>query len=409
MREFFKVKSIAETIALARGFGRVGTETVPLCGATGRVLAAEVAADMDVPGFDRSTMDGFATRAKSTYGASATNPAMLAVVGSVAMGEKPSMTVGPGEAVRIATGGMLPRGADAVVEVEHTEELDEDLIEVTKAVAPLASVVQRGEDVRKGEVLLRAGSRLRPQDLALAASVGRAGLCVYKTPVVGILSTGDEVVPVEALPEPGQVRDMNAHALFGQMVEAWAVPLLLGIVPDDEKALYEAMTDALGRCDVVLVSGGSSVGTRDHTVSAIERLDDSQILVHGVAISPGKPTILARSMGRQVWGLPGNVVSCMVVARALVGPAVAHLGGLVGEPSPGPSVLAKLARNVPSVMGRTDYIRVRLSTREDGHLAEPLFGKSGVIRTMVEGQGMVVASENAEGLEAGTLVRVQLF
>jgi molybdopterin molybdotransferase len=409
MREFFQVISIEAAIRAACSFPRTAAGTVPLASALGRVLARDVTADLDVPGFDRATMDGLAVRARDTCGASENAPALLSVTGSVAMGGVPSFSLAPGQAAQVATGAMLPEGADAVVMAEHTETLDETLAEVCRSVAPLANVTRRGEDARAGETLLAAGIRLRPQDLALAAAAGRVSLHVFDRPRAAVLSTGDEVVPPEAAPAPGQIRDMNSCALCAQLEEAGAEPRALGIIPDDAEALYAACMDALAWADILLVSGGSSIGSRDHTLAVLERLPDAEILFHGVSISPGKPVLLARSGTKAVWGLPGNVVSAMVVFETLVRPQAAHIGGMTGPPAPRPHVMARLARNVHSVPGRRDFIRARLVDTPEGPVAEPLFGKSGIIRTMVEARGMFTIGENTEGLDAGALVKVVLF
>jgi molybdopterin molybdotransferase len=392
-------------LALKDRFAATACEAVPLDQALERVLAQPVAADQDIPGFTRSTMDGFAVAAASTFGASEGNPAYLNITGSVAMGEETDLTVGPGAAVRIATGGMLPDGADAVVMVEHTDQLDETTIEVYKSVAPGQNMVARGEDVAAGSQVLAAGTRLRPQELGLLAALGQERVMVHRRPRVGIISTGDEVVDIRTEPRVGQIRDMNAYSLAGQAERCGAVTRSYGIVADDAAKLKHSCAAALDENDMVLLTGGSSVGMRDFTIDILNASPDTEVLVHGISISPGKPTILARSGGKAVWGLPGHVTSAMVVFAAVVKPFLEHVGGLrTGRTAA--RCLARLTRNVASAQGREEYLRVRLELRDGDLTADPLLGKSGLIRTMVQADGLVAVPKDTEGLEAGAVVEV---
>ena len=407
MKEFFQVRDLGEARALALGFATVGTERVPLAAGDGRVLAADLVAGQDLPGFRRSTVDGYAVIASSTFGASDSAPALLCVTASVEMGTRAEGSVKPGQAVRILTGGMLPRGADAVVMVEHTEEIDEVTIEVTRAIAPGGNVIEPADDVARGETLIRRGTRLRPQELGLLAALGSAEVEVFARPVVAILSTGDEVVPIETAPGPGQVRDVNTHTLSAMVERAGGVPLRLGIVGDDFDSLLAACRAALAGADTVLLSGGSSVGSRDLTLEVIEALPDSRVLLHGVAIKPGKPTILADVGGKAFWGLPGHVVSAMVVFHVLVRRHLEHLGG--ARPGVALRVSATLSRNVASVHGRLEFLRVRLEETDGRLRAIPVPGKSGLIRTMVEADGLVEIGRDIEGLDEGVDVLVELL
>jgi molybdopterin molybdotransferase len=405
MKEFFKLMDLPAVLALKERFAATASTAIALDGALERVLAEPVTAGLDIPGFARSTMDGFAVAAASTFGASEGNPAYLNVTGSVAMGEETDLTVGPGAAVRIATGGMLPAGADAVVMVEHTDQLDETTIEVYKSVAPGQNMVARGEDVAVGSEVLAAGIRLRPQELGLLAALGQDTVTVHRKPRVGILSTGDEVVDIHTEPRIGQIRDMNAYSLAGQAQRCGAVTQSYGIVADDAAALTHRCAAALAENDMVLLTGGSSVGVRDLTIDILDAMPDTEVLVHGISISPGKPTILARSGAKAVWGLPGHVTSAMVVFAAVVRPFLTHVGGQkTGRTAA--RCLARLTRNVASAQGREEYLRVRLETHDGDLVAEPLLGKSGLIRTMVQADGLVAVPKDTEGLEAGAVVEV---
>jgi len=407
MKEFFKVAYIEEVLALKNDFPLVGKETIPTSNAFGRILAEELTSRQDIPDFSKSTMDGFAVLASSTFGASDGNPALLRLAGTVTMGKAPDFSIQPGEAGRILTGGMLPSGADSVVMIEHTEALDGNTIEVYRSVAPLSNVIEQGEEFRKGDLVMTRGICLRAQELALLAAMGEQEVTVFKRPVVGIISTGDEVVPVKAEIEPGQVRDMNTYALMGLCQQAGAVPVSFGIVPDLRDALLLVCTRALEGCDMVVVSGGSSVGSRDYTIDVLTALPDSRIFIHGVAISPGKPTILARAQGKAVWGLPGHVVSAMVVFDALILPFIEHIAGYTAHKKL--TIPARLTRNIASVQGRVDFVRVRLEEKDGELWADPVLGKSGVIRTMVKADGLIQIGLNEEGLDQATVVRVFPF
>jgi len=355
-------------------------------------------------------MDGYAVRAQDTFGASESLPALLEVTGEVLMGRVATQPVEPGRAVLIPTGGMLPAGADAVVMVEYTQPLDEQTIEVTRPVAPGENVLQVGEDVGLEERVLTQGLLLRPQDLGVLAALGLVELPVYRQPRVAVISTGDEIVPCSRKElEPGKVRDINSTVIAGQVVLARGAVGQRTIVDDDLGALTDACLDAFQDHDVVLLSGGSSVGARDHTVRVLERLPDSELLVHGVAIRPGKPTILGRVGKKWFVGLPGQPASAMIVFSAFVRPLIERLQGLPANRGAWHSTQAVLARSLPSVHGRADYVRVALEPGQAEPQAEPVFGKSAMISTLSRADGYVVIPEHVEGLEKGTRVTVHLF
>jgi molybdopterin molybdotransferase len=405
--DFFAATPLAEVLAMTAAFQPLPAEMLPLEQALGRVLAADVAAPEDLPPFPRATMDGYAVRAASTFGASEGAPAWLRVCGQVAMGERPDFVLGPGEAARIATGGALPEGADSVVMVEHTETLDEGSLEVYRSVAPGQNMVGRGEDLSRGAVLLRRGYPLRPQEMGLLAALGRVRVPVFRRPRIAILSTGDEIVPASQVPAQGQIRDVNSHTLAGLVLGCGAEPVACGIAADRPEELRRRSLAALEGCDMLLLSGGSSVGVRDFTVQVLSSLPGARLLVHGITISPGKPTILAQVEGRCFWGLPGHVVSAMIVFAVVVRPFVERIAGLTPEARRRFPVSARLSRNLASAQGRTDFVRVRL--RRDGETlwADPLTGKSGLIHTMVQADGLVAIGMHTEGLDKGTPVAVE--
>jgi molybdopterin molybdotransferase len=312
--------------------------------------------------------------------------------------------------MRIATGGMLPPGADAVVMLEYTQELADQTLEIYRSVAPGENVVQRGEDVVAGEMLLPAGFRLRPQDVGLLAALGVPNVAVRRRPRVGIIGSGDEIVPLEAALKPGQMRDANSYALAARVAALGGKPILLGLVADQLEPLLDKLQEARETADLILLSGGSSVGSRDLAVAAIQSFPEADILVHGVAVSPGKPTILAKIGSKPLFGLPGHPVSAMVIMEVLVRPLVDRLLGHTGQDQPwGGKVTATLSRNLASTPGREDFIRVRLQSYGDTLWAEPVLGKSGLISTMVKADGFIRIPLNTEGLEQGELVEVLLF
>ena len=409
MKEFFKVTDLDDALALRFSFNRMDKEEIPVQAATGRVLAEDIVADVNLPDFPRAIMDGFALRAATTFGASDGSPAYITVPHTVAMGEIPAFSIGPGEAAKISTGGMLPKGTDSVVMVEHTDTIDETTIEVFKSVAPGQNMVAIGEDIQKDRTILSGGQRLRPQEIGLLAAFGRQSVLVFKQPVIGILSTGDEIVPIDTVPSIGEIRDINSYTLAGQILEAGGIPLQLGIVEDDYDELLKICKQGLAQSDMLLVSGGSSVGMRDFTVDVLDAIPDTELLLHGISISPGKPTILARSGDKAFWGLPGHVVSAMVVFHAVVQPFIDHVSGLDPALHRRFSCPATLSRSVASSLGRVDYVRVKLAEQDGAFVAEPILGKSGLINTMLRADGLVKIDKNTEGLDAGAHVNVLLF
>ncbi|MEA1969640.1 MAG: gephyrin-like molybdotransferase Glp [Thermodesulfobacteriota bacterium] len=406
MNHFFKVKSLEQVMELVPDFPGTGSEEVHLSECCSRILAREITAHQDMPGFQRSTMDGYAVAASSTYGASEANPAWLTMAGTIAMGEVPDFTLEPGQAARISTGGMLPKGADGVVMVEHAEAVGKDALEVYKSIAPMQHVIDRAEDFARGQKILESGTLIRPQEAGLAAALGFSQLTVFKRPRIGILSTGDEVVPVNAEPAMGEIRDINSYTLASLVQEAGAEPVLYGIVQDDAKALFDAVEKGVKETDMLLISGGSSVGVRDFTVDVFSSLKDTEILVHGISISPGKPTILAKSGDKSVWGLPGHVVSAMVVFRIVVLPFLKRIQGCSNFLESKVRIPALLTRNISSAQGRRDFVRMRFSKKNGELFVEPVLGKSGLIRTMVHADGLLEINENVEGVEKDSLVEI---
>ncbi|WP_457570569.1 molybdopterin molybdotransferase MoeA [Desulfovulcanus sp.] len=408
MQNFFQVISVKEFIHKLKEFSPVGTEELPLDQAFGRVLAQDIVAREDLPLVHRSCMDGYALMAKDSFGASESNPAYLEVIGEVHIEKIPDFTLGPGQCARIVTGGTLPDGADSVIMVEHTQDLGAGTIEIRKPVAPHENVMLKGEDFRVQDLALSSGTCIDFKQVGILAALGVANVQVYQRVKVGIISTGDELVPVHKVPAPGQVRDVNSHTLAQLVDKAGGKFKLYGIVQDDLDAITAALETAVQENDVVLISGGSSIGTRDLTVQVLESIQGVKILAHGVAISPGKPTILARKGNKAIWGLPGQVASAQVVMLVLVLPFLAHLAGKkdgFGEEDRF-FVQAELVRNIASKYGREDYVRVRLEDTGGKLKAIPILGKSGLLKTIVLADGLLKIPDNLEGLEKGTEVKI---
>ena len=383
-------------------------ETVPLSLALDRVTAKAVLAPEDLPSHARSTMDGFAVQAADTFGATESMPGYLKIAGEVLMGEEPAFEIRRGSCARIATGGLLPAGADAVVMLENTIPVDETMVEIVRAVGAGTNLIARGEDIGKGCLALPAGHRLRPQDLGLLAGLGIRRVDVYGRISVGVLSTGDEIVPCTDTPPPGKIRDINQITLAGLISRAGARPNLYGIVSDQRDLFFQAVEKAAAENDIVLFSGGSSVGMRDLGEQAIASL--GSILVHGFALKPGKPVIIGIAGTTPIFGLPGHPVSAMVCFDLFVTPAIRHLSGHhAGLDLPEPFVLARLARNINSAPGRRDLIRVRLHRNGQGWTAEPVLGKSGAITTLSHADGYFLIDEDSQGLTKDTEVKVILY
>ncbi|WP_456385811.1 molybdopterin molybdotransferase MoeA [Desulfolithobacter sp.] len=411
MKGFFQLISSTEFLQLFSRFQPLDGDRIPLGQADGRILAEDVTAPEQLPPFSRSTMDGFAVRARDTFGCSESEPALLAIVGEIAMGSSgQDINLKPGQTARIWTGGALPAKADGVVMVEYTHLLDDDTVEIFRPVAPGENVIRAGEDFEKGQVVLERGRKLRPQDLGVLAGLGITTLFVYRQPKVAILSTGDELVPPDQKPAPGQIRDINSTTLATLVREAGGIPEQFGIVEDCFDDMFTACSEAIADADMVLLSGGSSVGRRDFTLQVLEELPSSELLAHGVAIRPGKPTILASVGNKALFGLPGHVASAIVVFHLFVRPLLRLFSGLEADHGL-QQIQAITTQQIPSAIGREEYVRVQISWQEPGKppLATPIYGKSGLLSPLVKADGLLVIHRDSEGLDQGASARVLLF
>ena len=400
------VKTPEEALEIIRAAFRpcMETEAVPLRRALGRILAEDVVAGEYVPDFDRSTVDGYAVRAADTFGCSEAIPALLPVAGEILMGQGADGPLPPGACAAVPTGGALPAGADAVVMVEHTEDFGDGTVGVLRPAAPGENLIYRGDDVRPGGLLLPAGHRLEVQDVGALAALGLAEVPVRRRPVVGLLSTGDELVPAQARPGPGQIRDVNAPMLAALAESCGAEPRCYGIVRDEEALLADAAARAAAACDVLVLSGGSSVGERDAACRVVERL--GEVLFHGVAMKPGKPTLLGSIGGKPVLGLPGHPAAAFFAGRLFLRPLLARL---CGRGLRRYALSAVLTEAVGANHGREQYTGVFLEERDGTTYARPIRSKSGLITGLAGSDGYFRIPRDCEGIAAGERVAVTLY
>jgi len=406
---FRKLVSLKEARRLCRerlGNHRMDIERVPLQDAVGRALAAAASAQTPLPHFPRSIRDGYAVRASDTFSASPTSPIVLELTGTVHIGEAPDFTVKSGQAAQIPTGGMLPDGADAMIMVEYADPMGANQVQIFRPVAPGQYIQQVGEDIPQDGQALPAGVVLRPSEISLLSALGETEVEVYRRPRVGIFSTGDEIVAPETEPAPGQMRDANAYGLAAACRSNGSEPIMLGIVRDGADELLSATRAALGDCDLLLISGGSSAGTRDITRQVLADLTSDQTFVDGIALRPGKPTIVAAQDDTLIFGLPGHPVSALIVFDRLVRSVLAWLTGTEARDM---TEIARMTRNIPSEPGLTEYVMVKLHHNADGLWAEPIFGKSASLSTLAHADGFIEIDTGIEGLTEGEQTPIILW
>lgn len=402
--ELFKVISIDETKNIIdREFNyRLGHERVKLSESTGRIVYGDIKSGENVPGFKRSTVDGYAVNSKDVFGASETMESIMSLKGETLMGQPcPGDITFPGDCFYVPTGGMLPDGADSVVMIEYTEKLDDDTVLVNRPSSPGENVIEVGEDIRCGETIISSGTKLRPYEIGVLASLGITYVDVYKKPVVGIISTGDEIVPSDKTPKIGQVRDINSHLLYSSVTEDGGEPVLYGLINDDYDLLYDTVNRAVNECDIVLISGGSSVGKKDQTLKVIDSVGKPGILVHGISVKPGKPTVIGKAKEKIIFGLPGHPLACAVIYRIIVKYFMERITGNSEVPMP---VQCRFSINYHKARGREEYLPVTLERKENEIMAHPVFGKSGIITAFSKAWGYVRIERNVEGLKEGQIV-----
>lgn len=403
MNAMFKVITLTETKKIIQErFGkiRICTEKVPLSSALGRIMASDLVAEAFIPDFDRSTVDGFAVISRDLVGCSESIPAILRKIGSTKMGETPKYTLVSGQCYYVPTGGALPKGADAMVMIEYVEEFGEDEFAFVKPVAPGANIIFRGEDLIPGDLILPAGKQLNAADIGTLAAMGKMEVEVYNSPAIGIISTGDELVPPESDLKPGQIRDVNTPMLTAAVQQLGAKVITAEIIPDRFELLKHTIENLLPKVDLLLISGGTSVGERDNLPLILEEL--GQIFVHGIAVKPGKPTIVGQIGDKPVFGLPGNPVAAFFMFTALVKPLIYSFSSSKIEEI---TFEAKLTRAVSSNHGREEVILISL----EGDQARPVPSKSGLISSVSRANAYILVGRDQEGISKGASVSVHIL
>ena len=408
MADFFNVISPSDAIDLmSEMISSVGFETVYTEDALGRTLAKRVVSEENSPSFNRSSMDGYSVRASDTYGASDALPAYLELVGEIPMGSEAFLSLSPGETATAYTGGMLANNADAVVMVEHTKITPTGLLEVYRPVASGENVIMAGEDFQIGDSILAVGKTIGHAELGALMSLGITSIQAYRTPKVAVISSGDELVPPKEKLTGGMIRDINLYTI-GALVEGLsALPTLFPRVPDEFDELLDVGKRAIEVSDMVVFTAGSSISSRDLTAQVMNKMGSPGVLIHGLSVKPGKPTILGFSAGKPIIGLPGNPVSAITIFKAVVDPLLRLISGR--KVFPGNKIVeAILNSNLPSTSGRTDYVRVQLKNENGKTFAVPVHGKSNLISTILESDGYVEIDSESSGVYKDTLVEVCL-
>ena len=384
------------------------SEKIAVAESIGRVTSTDVYSQQDLPEFHRSSVDGYAVIAKDTYGASDSLPIYLSLVGEIRMGQQALLDIDKGESVLIHTGGMLPRNANAVVMAEYVQQTVTNEIEVYQSVAEGDNVIFKAEDIKTGDIVVLKSTIIRPQEIGGLLALGNTQVEVYKKPKIGIISTGDELVTPDISTEPGQIRDVNSYILSELVTEFGGESKKYGIVKDNQQELDNVLSRAFNECDGVIITAGSSISERDITAKAIGKLGDPGVLVHGVNIKPGKPTILAIADDKPIIGLPGNPVSAFVITTLFVKQIILRMFN-IDNVVPKPYLTAELSVNVASFTGRQDWVPVRIKPTDNHVFAEPIFFKSNLIFSLIEADGLICISEKSTGLHAGDHVKVYMI
>lgn len=402
MSGFMKVATIQEALAaMQASLPERSAGGEDLRNALGRRLSEPIWSPESIPAFPRSTVDGYAVRAQDTFGCSESLPSFLRFRGEVVIGMEPGFAIQPAECAWIPTGGMLPSGGDAAVMAEHTERLSDDTVLIYRPAGPGENIMQAGEDARLGMLLLDRGHRLRAQDIGLLASVGVTEVPVYRPYRVGILSTGNEIVPVKTQPKSGQVRDVNSLALAAAVQAAGGIPKNYAVVPDQAARLKEAVAAVLSENDWVILSGGSSVGVMDYTREALMSLPEARLLFYGLAVKPGKPTMAVRVGSKLIVGLPGHPVSALTMFQVLCQPFINMI--------PARQCQAIAGDNIASQAGRDDYVPVFLHNVDQEYRAQPVLGKSGLMTVLAGAVGYIHIAYEQQGILRGEPVTVTLY
>jgi molybdopterin molybdotransferase len=407
--DLFNVLTVKDTSKLIdENFNyNLESELVTLPEATGRILKNDITAKENVPDFRRSTVDGYAVFSRDVFGASESIQSILDLKGEILMGEEAKGEISiPGQCYYVPTGGMLPRGADSVIMIEYTEKLDDTTILTSKSTSPGENVIEIGEDIKQNEVVIKKGTKLRAYEIGVLSSLGYYQIEVCKKPRIGIISTGDEVVHPSQNIKIGQIRDINSYLLNSLTEENGCIPVMYGLIKDEYELLKSTVETAVSECDIVLISGGSSVGKKDNTVKVIENLEDGKLLVHGISVKPGKPTIIGKSSGKIIFGLPGHPLACAVIFQVMVKYYIEKITEHKEKIYP---VTCRFKLNYHKAKGREEYLPVTIEEKSSELIASPVFGKSGLITSFSKAYGYIRIERNEEGIKEGQIVSVYKF
>lgn len=407
--DFFRVLSVEEVkLLIKENFNNIKPETemISLLSSIDRIIAENTISPCSIPQFDKSTVDGYAVRSFDTHGASDNIPVMLELIGEVFIGQEASMDLSSSQAVYVPTGGMIPKGADSVIMIEHINKLDDQTIEIFKPVAPGENIIYAGDDIKIDDIVYKKGKRINAQDIGTLSAMGISKVPVLKKPLFYIISTGDEIIEPDMDLSQGKIRDINGYALFSLIQKAGGEIVNRVIVRDDFESLRKEVRKALNQAEIILISGGSSVGTRDYTNKVINSFDGKGVFVHGVSIKPGKPTIIGEIENKAVFGLPGHPVSAIMVFKVFIEFLFNYIMGIKKEVYP---IKAIISSNVHSSPGSITYKMVILRKEDDSLYADISYGKSGMITMMSRSHGYIIIDEAKEGLNEGEEVSVYLL
>lgn len=398
--DFFDVVSVEEArrTILENLNLKLETEFVDILESTDRVLCEDITSNEDVPGFDRSTVDGYAINSSDSHGASESLPSFLSLKGQVKMGKEVEIEILPGESVYVPTGGMLPKGSDGVIMIEHVEKLDEENILIYRPISSGENVIFKDDDIKLGQVVLSKGRKLNSQDIGVLAALGISKVKVYKKPKFYIISTGDEIIDLNEKMDIGKIRDINSYVLYSMIKKLGCDAVNRTIVKDSFNLLKTEVEKGLESSDIVIISGGSSVGVRDFTHEVINSFDGKGVFIHGMSIKPGKPTIVGEAKGKGVFGLPGHPVSSIIVFKALIERYIKDIMGIKDKNN---KTRAIVDFNFPSSPGKTTYQMVSLVERDGNLYCVPNFGKSGMITLLSESSGYIEIGLHEEGIYEG--------
>lgn len=407
--DFFKVVSIEEGKRLLKENlkeYKFSIEEIDILESLNRVLGVDIYSTIDVPEFNRSTVDGYAIKVVDSHGANDSIPSILNIIGEVKMGEIAKQSIKSGEAMYVPTGGMIPDGADGMIMIEHTEKMDENTLLIYKPISQGENIVFKGDDIKKDALALKKGRKINPEVIGVLAALGIGRVKVFKKPRFYIISTGDEIIDIDEELKIGKIRDINSYALYGLIQNIGGEVVEKVIIKDDYNLLRNEVEKALDKSDIVLISGGSSVGTKDYTHKVIDSFQGKGVFVHGVSIKPGKPTIMGEGNGKLIFGLPGHPVSSIIVFKTFLEDFIKEK---LSIESITPRVKAIMDFNFPSAPGRTTFQTVKLKEEKEIFYATPSFGKSGMITLLSESQGYIIIEAHEEGINKGVEREVYLL